>query len=191
VTPGSDALLLDTCAIINLSYCSPVATLFQDRYKGRGGWTEAVRTELTRQRTRKPPHPQAGRACNWAKGWLGRPLTVLDEPGQIAVAEIQEAIAVGSDDDSLDHLGEAASIHLLVAAGSGRLISDDHGARDIARKRGVKASSTVGVLAELLARGVVSTTTVDTYLTVLRTHRRMRVRLTPIDLFAGDLRSWA
>jgi len=119
VTPGSDALLLDTCAIINLSYCSPVATLFQNRYKGRGGWTEAVRTELTRQRTRKPPHPQAGRACNWAKGWLGRPLTVLDEPGQIAVAEIQEAIAV------------------------------------------------------------------------LRTHRRMRVRLTPIDLFAGDLRSWA
>jgi hypothetical protein len=191
VTPGSGALLFDTCAIINLSYCSPVATLFRDRYKGRGGWAEAVRIELTRQRTRKPPHPQAGRACNWAKGWLGDPFAILDESGQIAVAEIQETIAVGSDDDSLDHLGEAASIHLLTVAGGGRLISDDHGARDVARRRSVKAASTVGVLAELLARGVVLPATVDTYLTVLRTHRRMRVQLTSINLLAGDLQSWA
>jgi hypothetical protein len=191
VTPGSDALLLDTCAIINLSYCSPIATLFQDRYKGRGGWTEAVRTELTRQRTRKPPHPQAGRACNWAKGGSATPWPSWMNQARSPWPRSRRPSRWVSDDDSLDHLGEAASIHLLVAAGSGRLISDDHGARDIARNRGVKASSTVGVLAELLARGVVSTTTVDTYLTVLRAHRRMRVPLTPIDLLAGDLRSWA
>jgi hypothetical protein len=40
VTPARDALLFDTCSVINLSYCSPVAALFRDRYKGRGGWAE-------------------------------------------------------------------------------------------------------------------------------------------------------
>lgn len=191
MTPTRDALLFDTCSIINLSYCSPVATLFRDRYKGRGGWAEAVQTELTRQRTRKPPHPQAGRARNWAITWLGLPIFIVDEHDQIAVAQIQAAISVGSNDDSLDHLGEAASIHLLTLGGGGRLISDDHGARSVARAHGVKASSTVGVLAELLARGVVTTAPVDTYLEVLRARGRMRVPLTSIDLLAGALGSWA
>lgn len=151
MTPASDALLFDTCSIINLSYCSPIAALFQSRYKGRAGWAAAVQTELTRQRTRKPPHPQAGRARNWAITWLGDPFLVIEEGDQIAVATIQASIAIGSNDDSLDHRGEAASIHLLAMAGSGRLISDDHGARAVARAYGVRAASTVGVLAELLA----------------------------------------
>lgn len=191
MTPARDALLLDTCSLINLSYYSPVATLFRDRYKGRGGWAAAVQSELTRQRTRKPPHPQAGRARNWAVTWLGDPFLIVDEEDQIAVAEIQATIAVGSDDDSLDHLGEAASIHLLTVAGGGRLISDDHGARAVARQHAVKASSTVGVLAELLARNIVDAAAVDAYLDILRTRRRMRARITSIDLLAGELGSWA
>ncbi|MEV4622577.1 hypothetical protein AB0J74_28180 [Asanoa sp. NPDC049573] len=189
--PSSDALLLDTCAIINLSYCSPIATMFRDRYKGRGGWAEAVRIELTRQRTRKPPHPQSGRACNWATSWLGEPFRVIDRQGQAAVVEIQESIAMGSDDDSLDHLGEAVSIYLLSLAGGGRLISDDHGARDVARSRSVRAASTVGVLAELLSRGMVSRDDAGTYLDVLRAQNRMRVPLTTVDLLGRSLASWA
>jgi hypothetical protein len=191
MTPARDALLFDTCSIINLSYCSPVATLFCERYKGRGGWAKAVQAELTRQRTRKPPHPQAGRARNWAVTWLGDPFLIVDADDQSAVAQIQASISVGSNDDSLDHLGEAASIHLLTLGGGGRLISDDHGARSVARANGVKAASTVGVLAELLARGVVTSTFVDTYLEVLRARGRMRVPLTSIDLLAGALASWA
>jgi len=46
---------------------------------------------------------------------------------------IQTQIAVGGEDDNLDHLGEASSIHLLAVAGVGRLISDDHGARAVSR----------------------------------------------------------
>lgn len=63
-------LLLDTCSIINLSYCSPVAALLAEKYAGRAGWAKAVQIELTRQRAKRPPHPQAGRACNWAVTWL-------------------------------------------------------------------------------------------------------------------------
>lgn len=123
MTPAAPALLLDTCAIINLSYCSPVATLFKTRYAGRAGWTRAVRAELTRQRSRKPPHPQAGRANNWAASWLPSPIEIVDSVDQIAIARIQEQIALGSEDDGLDHLGEAASIHLLATAATGRLIA--------------------------------------------------------------------
>lgn len=122
MTPTPPALLLDTCTIINLSYCSPVATLFKTRYEGRAGWTRAVREELTRQRTRKPPHPQAGRASNWAASWLPSPIEIINPADQIAIATIQQQIALGSEDDNLDHLGEASSIHLLAVAAAGRLI---------------------------------------------------------------------
>jgi predicted nucleic acid-binding protein len=176
-----------------LSYCSPVATVFKDTYKGRAGWARAVKTELTHQRAKRPPHPQAGRACNWAVTWLGEPIAISDLTEQIAVEAIQNEISLGSDNDALQHLGEAVSIHLLATAGSGRLISDDHAARDTARRirHNVRASSTVGVLAHLLARNDVDPTTVDTYLKTLRTQGRMRIGLTATDLLAGSLGAWA
>jgi hypothetical protein len=191
VTPIPPALLLDTCAIINMSYCSPVTTLFKACCEGRAGWTRAVREELTRQRSRKPPHPQAGRASNWAASWLPSPIEIVDRGDQVAIATIQQQIALGSGDDSLDHLGEASSIHLLAVAAKGRLISDDHGARAVARNQyQVRASSTVGVLTELLARGQVTPETADLYLDTLRTQRRMGVPLTARDLLSRNLGSW-
>lgn len=105
----------------------------------------------------KPPHPQADRASNWAASWLPSPIEITDPVDQITIARIQQQVALGATDDSLDHLGEAASIHLLATAAAGRLISDDHGARAVARSQyRVRASSTVGVLTELLARGEVT-----------------------------------
>jgi hypothetical protein len=95
VTPTPPTLLLDTCAIINLSYCSPVATLFKTRYAGRAGWTRAVQAELTRQRSRNPPHPQAGRASNWATSWLPSPVEIVDSDDQIAIAVIQTRMHKG------------------------------------------------------------------------------------------------
>jgi predicted nucleic acid-binding protein len=166
-------------------------TVFSTRYAGRAGWTRAVREELTRQRSRKPPHPQAGRANNWAVAWLLPSIEIVDSADQMAIATIQEQIALGSQDDSLDHLGEASCIHLLAAAGAGRLISDDHGARAVARGRyWVRASSTVGVLTELLARGAVTPQTVDLHLDILRMNRRMSVSITSQDLFRRALGPW-
>lgn len=185
-------LLLDTCSIINLSYCSPVASLFKRKYAGRAGWARAVHSELTRQRIKRPPHPQAGRAGNWAATWLELPIEITDTDDQIAVAAIQSQIALGSSDDALDHLGEAASIRLLAMAGTGRLISDDHGARDTARtSHGVRTASTVGVLAALLARSEVDLELVDMYLNTLREKGRMRVALPATDLLAGNLGPWS
>lgn len=191
MTPTPPTLLFDTCAIINLSYCSPIATLFKTRYAGRAGWTRAVQTELTRQRSRKPPHPQAGRASNWAISWLPSPIEIVDPVDQSAIALIQTQVAVGSEDDNLDHLGEASSIHLLATAGVGRLISDDHGARAVARhQHKVHASSTVGVLSELLARGDVLPETVDMYLDTLRANKRMHVALSSRELLRRELGPW-
>lgn len=59
MTGSVPEILLDTCSIINLSYCQPVATIFRSRYEGAAGWTRAAKDELVRQRGRRPPHPQA------------------------------------------------------------------------------------------------------------------------------------
>ncbi len=107
----------------------------------------------------------------------------------IATESIQRDIAGGSADSALDHLGEAASIALLQSAGTGRLISDDHATRGEARKQGVRASSTVGVIAQLLTidGSGVDEAMADTYLTTLQAKDRMHVRLKSVDLLAGDL----
>jgi hypothetical protein len=186
------ALLLDTCAIINLSYCTPVAAVFRSRYEGRAGWVRATHAELVRQRGRRPPHPQAGRASNWAATWLGMPIEMTEEKLLIATESIQRDIALGCNDSALDHLGEAATIALLQSAGTGRLITDDHAARAESRKRGVKAVSTVGIIAQLLiAQGSgIDRALADTYLQTLQTRKRMHTTLTSIDLLAGDLGAW-
>jgi hypothetical protein len=110
-------LLIDTCSIINLSYCAPVGAVFRSRYEGVAGWVRATQAELLRQRSRRPPHPQAGRAGNWAASWLGMPVEMVDESLRVATESIQRAIAAGCTDSALDHLGEAASIALLQSAG--------------------------------------------------------------------------
>jgi hypothetical protein len=188
--------LFDTCSIINLSYCQPVATVFKDRYTGRAGWVKAVQTELISQRGRRPPHPQAGRAMNWATTWLGDPI-VLDEEADIeAVEDIRVAVAAGGGVSALDHLGEAASIVALekhrTAWGGGRLVSDDRGARDEARRRGLAAASTVGIVAKLLtlSPAPLAIEQVDMYLNVLRSRDRMHAPLTASHLLAGELDSW-
>jgi predicted nucleic acid-binding protein len=114
---------------------------------------------------------------------------LLDHQSVLFRLGIQNEISLGSDNDALSHLGEAVSIRLLAAAGAGRLISDDHAARAIARnaKYDVRAASTVGALAALLARNEVDLATVDLYLDTLRARNRMRVGLTTTNLLAGDL----
>lgn len=189
--------LFDTCSVINLSYFAPVGTLIRDRYRHRSGWVQAVHAELLDQRAKRPPHPQAGRAANYASTWLGRPI-VLDDPADAeAVEAIRTAIAAGGGDSELDHLGEAASIHALLKHaeiwGPSRLISDDRGARDEARRRGVAAASTVAVIARLLAvtpDPPLTPATADAYLDTLRRNERMRAQLTSAHLLAGDLQSW-
>jgi predicted nucleic acid-binding protein len=120
------------------------------------------------------------------------PIEITDEQLIFETVTIQRDIAAGSVDSALDHLGESASIALLQSAGAGRLISDDHAARGEARRRGVKASSTVGVVAQLLSIGGcgIDQSVADQYLEVLQAHNRMHVRLKSVDLIAGDMGPW-
>jgi hypothetical protein len=184
--------LLDTCSIINLSYCSPIAATFKNKYQGKAGWALAVRQELTAQRSRIPANPQAGRASNWAVSWLGEPILVADESRIVNIEAIQRRIKRNGGTSALEHLGEAASIDILLNAGQGRLISDDHAARSEARRVGVRASSTIGILAKLLAlpNSPVSAQDVDTYLDLLRQYGRLRTPLTSSDLLASNLGAW-
>jgi hypothetical protein len=185
-------LLFDACSIINLSYCPRVAAVFRRRYEGAAGWVRAAHGELVRQRGRRPPHPQAGRAANWAATCLGIPIEIDDVDLIIATESVQREIAGGRTSSALDHLGEAASIALLESIGSGRLITDDHAARGEARKRRVRASSTVGVMAQLLtvAESGIDPALADTYLEILQADGRMHVQLKSAHLLAGDLGPW-
>jgi hypothetical protein len=163
VTSPVPRLLLDTCSIINLTYCAPVAAAFRSRYEGIAGWTQAAKDELVRQRGRMPPHPQAGKAANWAVTWLGVPIEIIDEDLLIAITRIQHDIAVGGADSALDHLGEAASIALLQSAGSGRLTIDESG---------------------------IDAAMADVYLETLQSCDRMHAPLKSTDLLMGDLGPW-
>lgn len=111
MTDPLPTLLFDTCSIINLSYCRPVATIFRGRYEGRAGWVRAVQSELVRLRARQPPHPQAGRACSWAITWLGNSIEIVDQDLLITTEDVQRAIAVGSADSALDHLEKQQASH--------------------------------------------------------------------------------
>jgi hypothetical protein len=95
---------------------------------------------------------------------------------------------------ALDHLDEAASIVALerhgTAWGGGRLVSDDRGARDKARRRGLAAESTVGIVAKLLALSPAPLAIEQVDMKVLRSRERMRARLTASHLLAGELDSW-
>lgn len=81
---------------------------------------------------------------------------------------------------------------MLQSTGTGRLISDDHAARGEARRRGVRASSTVGVITQLLtiAGSGINAAMADAYLQVLQTERRMHVQLNSAHLLTGDLGPW-
>jgi hypothetical protein len=188
--------LFDTCSLINLSYCSPIAAVFKARYNGTAGWVKAVQAELVDQRAKRPPHPQAGKAVNWASSWLGAAIVLDDDGDAEAVEEIRVAVSAGGGTSELDHLGEAASIRALLKYGptwgSCRLISDDRGARDEARRRNVAAASTVGVVAKLIALepAPVPVANAELYLGTLRKRRRMHVELSVDDLLANVLGSW-
>ena len=54
MTSSVPRLLIDTCSIINLSYCTPVGSVFRSRYEGVAGWARATQAELIRQRSRRP-----------------------------------------------------------------------------------------------------------------------------------------
>jgi hypothetical protein len=188
--------LFDTCSLINVSYCPPIASLFRTRYDGRAGWVRVAREELAGERMKLPPNPQAGRAMSWASSWLGMPVEVLGEDRLNLVDEIRKALAAGSEQRSqFAHLGEATAIVALLDQRGGRLLSDDLGARGEARRRRVQAISSVGVLSELIIRGVepsvLTEAVVDGYLDTLRKNRRMNARLTYADLARGDLGPWA
>jgi hypothetical protein len=81
---------------------------------------------------------------------------------------------------------------MLQATGTERLITDDHAARVEARRRGVHASSTVGVIAHLITvnGSGVDAPLADAYLQTLQAAGRMHVGLKSVDLLAGNLGPW-
>jgi hypothetical protein len=81
---------------------------------------------------------------------------------------------------------------MLQATGTGRLITDDHAARAEARRLGVRAVSTIGVVAHLMnvdGSGV-DAALADAYLQTLQGAGRMHVRLKSVDLLADNLGPW-
>ena len=72
-SPARHLLTYQSLLLLALGHAVPGQVQGTRRLGGSG------ESELTRQRTRKPPHPQAGRARNWAITWLGDPFFIVDE----------------------------------------------------------------------------------------------------------------
>jgi hypothetical protein len=184
-------LLIDTCSIINLSYCAPVGSIFRSRYEGVAGWVRATQAELVRQRSRRPPHPQAGRAGNWAASWLGMPIEILDENLLVATEASSASSPLVTPTPHLTTWGKQRASRCSSRSGkdgSSAMITRPEPRHGSEGSRRVPRSAIAQLLT--VAGSGVDPTMADTYLQTLRARGRMHAQLTSIDLLAGDLGPW-
>ncbi|MEW9530851.1 hypothetical protein [Microbispora sp. NPDC049125] len=122
--------------------------LLQQILRGRGRWTEAIAYEASRSARIHPALSGIATA-----GWLGEPIEI-DDPDEVDhIERVRRAVFGGTPQEPLKHLGEAQTIHVLrnrkEYEGS-YWITDDHDARDYARRIGIVTRDT----AELISEGV-------------------------------------
>jgi len=121
---------------------------------GRGRWTAAIAYEVSRSATSLPV--LAGIA---GEGWLGEPIEVSRESEVQRVNQIRHAVFGGTDDQPLQHLGEAETCFVLKEwpqfAGSW-WISDDQESLRYARFQGITARETIDLMTMAVINGDVT-----------------------------------
>jgi hypothetical protein len=148
---------------------------------GRGRWTEAVAYEAERSARYLPQL-----ACLPVEGWLDEPIEIDDERDALRINQIRRAVFGGTDDDPLQHLGEAQTCFVIREwaqfAGSW-WISDDRDALRYARHQGILTYETVDLMSTGVANGDVTAKQGYDLLTQMREKgRSLRLPRTVADL---------
>jgi len=82
--------------------------LLQSVLLGNGRWTEAVAYEVQRS-----TRIHSDLATIAPGGWLGDPIEVVENADTAQVERIRRAVFGGTEDQPLQHLGEAQTCHIL------------------------------------------------------------------------------
>ncbi|MGV9369807.1 hypothetical protein [Micromonospora tulbaghiae] len=117
----------------------------------RGRWTGAVAYEASRSANVLP----ALRRLT-SEGWLGEAIEVTDESDIQQINRIRRAVFGGTDDEPLQHLGEAETCYVIEHwpefVGSW-WISDDREALRLARFRGITTRETIDLVSMAVLNG--------------------------------------
>lgn len=148
---------------------------------GRGRWTGAVAYEASRSATVLPDLHRVA-----SEGWLGETIEVTDEADIQQINRIRRAVFGGTDDNPLQHLGEAETCHVIEHwpefAGSW-WISDDREALRFARFRGITTWETIDLVAmAVLNGGLAVREGFELLQTMSQKGRGLRLPATPADL---------
>jgi len=143
---------VDACTLQNFAVVDALSVIEQ-RYGGRVIWTEAVAHEVRRG---LPAEPLLQRVLDCQDAWLGQPIEFRQPRQLIAIDLIRRGLG-GTDNEPLQHLGEAQSIYAVEEADvrDRLLISDDRPCADFAMRRpsGVRVLDAADILAEAFAMG--------------------------------------
>lgn len=121
---------------------------------GRGRWTEAVAYEA-----RQSARWLAALRPLLMDGWLGEPIEIADPAAVARVDVIRRTVFGGLPGQPLKHLGEAQTLFLLdndETYQGGRWLTDDRGAYEYAKRRGLPTWDTVDVMTAAVADGIVT-----------------------------------
>lgn len=120
---------------------------------GRGRWTEAVAYETTKSARVLP-----GLGALTANRWLGEAIEIADESEIQQINAIRRAVFGGTDDNPLQHLGEAQTCFVILKwsefTGSW-WISDDREALRYARLQGITTRETIDLVSEAVVNGLI------------------------------------
>jgi predicted nucleic acid-binding protein len=144
-------VLVDTCVLINFTVVDRLHVVRCLDLRLR--WTEAVAHEVTLSAVSFPGLKEV--VNGW---WMGEPLAFDDEGDVAQINRLRVNVLGGRRSRPREHLGEAESLHALLSsaeAGAGVLLTDDRGARDYARRRGVTVWQSHHLLSRAHRAGVV------------------------------------
>jgi predicted nucleic acid-binding protein len=149
----TEYLFPDTTVLCNFASVDRL-DLLRSVLNGRGRWTAAVAYEVTRSSRVLPPLADVA-----SDGWLGEPVEVDAEPDIVRVNQLRRAVFGGTDDQPLQHLGEAETCFVIrdwAAFAGSWWISDDRESLRFARFQGITTRETVDVVSIAVVNGDVT-----------------------------------
>jgi predicted nucleic acid-binding protein len=150
VNSVAPTIVCDTNSLWNFAVVGRL-DIIETRYGHRITWTDSVADEVRRASGRDLALVDV-LSC----AWLGEPHE-FDDDCMSDVFAIRRILAA-QDDPLTKHLGEAECIHFIEheMTGNGILLTDDHAAADLAKRRGIAVLDTLAVMQDAFGMGELS-----------------------------------
>ena len=164
-----DFVVADTCSFLNFAVVHRIDLLL-DLYGARITCVEAVHREVLDLSATRPEILDMV-----ASPWLDDPITFVDQTDIAAIERLRRTVLGGRASRPRQHLGEAQSIHAVLAVPSlagAILLTDDLTAADYARRRRLRVLDSAEVLSEAYEQDLVGCPEAYEILLAMRAEQR-------------------